>query len=196
MDKSLLSLFTSRVRLKILGLFTVNPGKLFYVREVERMIGEQINAVRRELATLTKIGFLRNEPRGNRIYYQVRSDFLYFPELLRIVSKSTGLGAEILRKKNELGNLKYVLFAAPFVKGRKTRGNQIDLLIVGKVHLEKIKEIVSEAEKLRGQEINYTIMTEDEFIFRKKRNDDFLKNILSQPQVVVLGDEDGLNKRN
>jgi len=196
MDKSLSALFTSKVRLKILGLFAPNPGKLFHVREVERMTAEQINAVRRELATLTKIGFLRSEPRGNRIYYQVRPDFLYFPELLRIVSKSTGLGAEILQKKNELGNLKYVVFAAPFVKGRKTQGNQIDLLIVGKVHLEKIKEIVSATEKRRGQEINYTIMTEDEFIFRKKRNDDFLKNILSQPQVIILGDEDELNKKN
>lgn len=194
MDKSLLALFTSRVRLKILGLFTVNPNKLFYVREVEREINEQINAVRRELGSLTKIGFLRSEPRGNRVYYQVRSDFLYYPELLRLIGKSTNLGAEILRKKNELGNLKYVLLAAPFVKGRKAQGKQVDLLIVGKVNLGKMKGLVSEAEKRHGHEINYTVMTEEEFAFRKKRNDDFLKNILSQPQVVVLGDEDELNK--
>lgn len=194
MDKSLSALFTSRVRLKILELFVPNPGKLFYVREVTRKTGEQINAVRRELASLVKIGLLRTEPRGNRIYYQVREEFLYFPELLRLVGKSTNLGAEILRNKNSLGNLKYVLFAAPFFKGRIARDNQIDLLIVGKVNLGKMKELVSEAEKRHGHEINYTVMTEDEFTFRKKRNDVFLQNILSQPQVVVLGNEDELNK--
>ncbi|MBM4402538.1 MAG: hypothetical protein FJ044_04820 [Candidatus Cloacimonetes bacterium] len=194
MDKSLLALFTSRVRLKILGLFVPSPDKLFYVREVERQTGEQINAVRRELASLTKIGFLRQEARGNRVYYQLRPEFLYYPELLRLVGKSTNLGAAILKNKGKLGNLKYVVLAAPFVKGRKAHGNQVDLLIVGKVNLSKIKELVNEAEKGHEHEINYTVMTEDEFIFRKKRNDDFLKKILSQPQVVILGDEDELNK--
>ena len=43
--------------------------------------------------------------------------------------------------------------------------------------------IVSEAEKQFGREINYTVMTEEEFAFRKKNNDPFIWRFLKQPKV-------------
>ena len=44
------------------------------------------------------------------------------------------------------------------------------------------------------KEVNYTVMTEDEFAFRKKRRDPFIEGILLQPQVVLAGDEEEINK--
>jgi len=43
-----------------------------------------------------------------------------------------------------------------------------------------------------GTEINYTAMTEEEFKFRKQRNDPFLVAILSGSRVMIIGDEEGL----
>ena len=40
-------LFGSKTRAKLLKLFFENPGKSFYVREMTRVIDEQINSVRR-----------------------------------------------------------------------------------------------------------------------------------------------------
>lgn len=194
MDKILLSLFTSRVRLKILDLFLQHPGELFYVRQIVRKVEEEINAVRRELSRLLKIGLLRSERRANRLYYAVRPEFLYYPELIRMVGKSTNLGQKILEEKSRLGRLKFIVLAISFVKGRKAKGNQVDLLVVGRVNLPVLEKIIAETEKVHGYEVNYTVMPEEEFTFRKKRRDSFIRDILSQPQVVLIGDEEELNR--
>ena len=42
-------LFGSKTRAKLLELFFSNTSKSYYVREVTRLVEEQINSVRREL---------------------------------------------------------------------------------------------------------------------------------------------------
>jgi hypothetical protein len=43
-----------------------------------------------------------------------------------------------------------------------------------------------------GGEINYTIMSEEEFDFRKKRTDPFIMGILAGSRVMLIGDEESL----
>jgi len=47
-------LITSAAKRKMLALFFMNPKRKFYVREVQKNTGENINAVSRELAKLQK----------------------------------------------------------------------------------------------------------------------------------------------
>jgi hypothetical protein len=190
MNKALESLFISKVRLKLLSLFFSNPGSFLYVRELVRLVDEEVNAVRRELNRLQKIGLLRSEERANRLYYQLRPDFLFYPELLRIFAKTTDLGGDIIKRQNDLGKVKHALLAAAFVKGRIARRHEVDLLLIGRVHAPVLVDIIKAAQQQHGHEINYTIMTEDEFRFRKKRRDPFVLGFLQQTWINVLGDEE------
>ena len=45
-------LIVSKVRIKLLQTFLGNPKEIFYVRQLVRAVGEEINAVRRELARM------------------------------------------------------------------------------------------------------------------------------------------------
>lgn len=195
MDKELLYLFASKVRVEVLQTFFARPKEMIYVRKLTREIGEQINAVRRELKRLNAIGLLRRERRANRLYYGLRKDFLFYPEILRVVSKTTGLGGMLMENMEHLGRVKYITISIPYVHGRQTTKNQIDLLMVGRFNLETLKSLLTNFEKKSGREINYTVMTEDEFVFRKKRHDPFVESILLQPQVVLVGDEEEINRR-
>ena len=51
-------LFGSKTRAKLLKLFFENSDKSFYVREITRVIEEQIHSVRRELLNLESIGII------------------------------------------------------------------------------------------------------------------------------------------
>ena len=62
-------LFGSKTRAKLLKLFFENADKSFYVREITRVIEEQINSVRRELLNLESIGVVKNETYDNKVYY-------------------------------------------------------------------------------------------------------------------------------
>jgi len=52
-------LFISKVRVKLLQIFFDDPNELYYVRQLVRKAGEEINAVRRELNHLEQPGLLK-----------------------------------------------------------------------------------------------------------------------------------------
>lgn len=191
-DIALQYLFTSRVRLKILELFILNPNDRFYVRQIVRATNEEINAVRRELKRLNKIGLLRSESRANRKYYQIKPGFQYYPELLRMLGKASGLGGAITSQIEELGSIKYAILSLELLLGRVAKPHEVDLMVVGTVDEAKLKEIVAASEAEYGHEINYTSMSRDEFSFRLRRRDQFIVSILSQPFVILVGKEEEL----
>jgi DNA-binding transcriptional ArsR family regulator len=176
-----------------LELFFSNLKEVYHVRGIVREIDEEINAVRRELTKLEKDGVLRKEPRGNRIYYSVRTEYPFFSDLVSIVSKTTGLGKTIIENKNKIGRVSFVMFSGKLVRYKdRKREDDVDILVVGEVVLPELASIIRAEESRRGKEINYTAMTRDEFDFRKKRRDPFLLGILSGSRVMIIGDEEDL----
>lgn len=186
-------IITSKVRIKVLELFFSDLTEMYHVRGIVRETDEEINAVRRELERLEKAGILKNEKRGNRLYYWVRDDYDFFGELLAMISKTTGLGAELVSSKNKIGKLNYVMFSGRFARRKeRKRDDEVDILIVGDVELPELANLIRVEESKRGSEINYTVMSREEFEFRKKRRDPFLLSILSGSRVMVVGDEESL----
>lgn len=183
-------LITSKSRVKLLSVFLANPNDMFHVRELVRRTGDEINAVRRELAFLEKKGILNKEPRANRVYHSFSKNYPFYFDLLRIGSKNMGLGGEILKNRVKLGKIKYAMFSGKFLRRIKDKPDEVDLLLVGTVVLPELALLVREEEKRLATEINYTVMSEEEFGFRKKKRDPFILSILSASRVMLLGDEE------
>ena len=186
-------IITSRVRVKIIELFFSDLREIYHVRGIVREIGEEINAVRRELERLGKAGILKSENRGNRLYYWARKDYPLYGDLVSVVAKTTGIGREIIQNKSKLGNVNYVMFSSRFVKRKERRkDDEVDILVVGDIVLPELTSIIKREEVEREMEINYTVMSREELLFRRKRRDPFLLGILSSGRVMIIGDEDGL----
>ncbi len=185
-------LIISRVRVKILQLFFLSPGKIFHVREIVRRVEEEINAVRRELAHLEKVGAMSKERRANRLFYTLRRDYVLYFDLMDLIVKTSGLGGNILKNKVKLGKIKFAVISGRFARGLQRSSNDVDLLIVGKVVLPELSQIVRVEEIRCESELNYTVMSEEEFSFRKKRRDPFVLDILRGSRVMIIGDEEEL----
>ena len=84
------------------------------------------------------------------------------------------------------------MFSGRFLRKMKEQPDEVDLLIVGNVVLPELALLVREEEKRLNTEINYTVMTEEEFGFRKKKRDPFIVSILSGSRVMLLGDEEAM----
>jgi hypothetical protein len=192
LKKAVEYLFVSKVRIKIIRLFFLHPDVPYHIRGVVREIGEEINAVRRELLRLELINLLKSERKGNRLYFTLLDDFPFYNELLSMVYKTFGLGGEILRCKKELGEVKYALLTRAYTKGIRTSMQDIDFVIIGKVNVPALTAAVQRAERQTGREINYTVLRESEFVLRKKRRDAFITGILQGSKVMLIGDEDDL----
>ena len=88
------------------------------------------------------------------------------------------------------GKIKYAMFSGRFIKGMKKDPEDVDFIVVGDVVIPELALLVRNEEARRGAEINYTVMTEEEFDFRKSRHDPFLEKILTGSRVMLLGDEE------
>jgi DNA-binding transcriptional ArsR family regulator len=183
-------LVVSKVRIKLLQAFLGNPAEIFYVRQLVRLVKEEINAVRRELEHLEKAGLIKKENRGNRVYYGFNKAYPLFSDLLSIIHKSVGLGGEICRWRNKIGRVKFALLSGRLVRRLAVKPESVDLLLVGEVELKELARLVKKAEEQVGREINYSVMSKEEFEFRKKRRDPFLTGILGGSRVIVIGDEE------
>ena len=185
-------LITSKTRVKLLNVFLTQPQEMYHVRECVRRAGEEINAVRRELILLEKKGVLKREQRANRVYYTLNKEYPFYFDLLKIGAKTIGLGAAILENRVKLGKIKFALFSGKFTRRIKDSPEDVDLMVVGTIVLPELAVLVRNEEMRLGTEINYTAMSEEEFKFRKQRNDPFLVTILGGSRVMLIGDEEAL----
>lgn len=191
---SLQDLFISKVRVKLIKIFLSSPQEIFYVRELVRLTGEEINAVRRELMRMEERGMVSKEGRGNRIYYHFKRDYLFYNELIHLAAKTTSLGMALIKSRNKLGKIAFAFLSGRLARRRPHREDDVDLLIVGDVILPQLSAIVARFETELKREINYSAMSKDEFEFRKKRRDPFILKILAQSRVMLIGDEEEMTE--
>ena len=193
------SLFGSKTRVKLLHLFLNNPEKSFYVREITRMIDEQINSVRRELANMVSVGIVQQDAIDNKLYYRVNDDYPYIKPLAAIFSdKNTEGGAGAaggVSWKDSLGRMRGLKLA--IISGKLVVGSSsaVDLLLVGDdMSAVTIKNLVKKIEKDRKIEINYAVISYDDFYYRMSVKDRFIMDIIRNKHSVLVDTENIMRK--
>lgn len=185
-------LITSKSRINLLNVLLAEPSEMYHVRELVRRTGDEINAVRRELLFLEKRGVLVREPRANRVYYSLSKIYPFYFDLLRMGTKLVGLGAAILKNRVKIGRIKYAMFSGRFARRIDKKPTDVDLIIVGTIVLPELAILIRDEEKRLEREINYTVMTEEEFLFRKKKRDPFILSVLTGSRIMLFGDEESM----
>jgi len=184
------ALFGSKTRVKLLHLFLNNPGKAFYVREITRLIDEQINSVRRELSNMLEVGVITSDSADNKLYYEVNQRYEYYVPFRAIfadehmeASNDVKTGSDWQDLIKELTGLRLAILAGVLVKGS---GSSIDLLLVGDVSATKLKNVMKQIEKIEARELNYSLLSYEEFYYRLSVRDKFITEILNGKHAVLL----------
>ncbi len=189
-------LFGSKTRAKLLKLFFENPGKSFYVREMTRVINEQINSVRRELLNLESIGVIKNETFDNKVYYSANSKHPFYRPLIDIFAKRVDTNRD-----KDIKETTWEEYARPvknYLKGlvvtnRLPGQDGVDLLIIGNDKTKKLTRWAEVIEKKQGKPINYVIMTPEDFTYRVSVKDRFIAEVLEM-EISEIIDPEGLIK--
>jgi len=180
-------LFGSNARVKILQFLVANPDSPYYVRELTRKLGLHINAVRHELLNLSKIGILVSKEKKNKIFFSLNKRSPLFSDIKSIFSKNVKTEPEDIKELKQLGDVKLAVFSGALTKSK----SKVDLLLVGKIDKGELGDYLKKLAKQKGSEVNYTIMDEKEFGWRKASRDRFLFEILDPKKRVII-DEVGL----
>lgn len=173
-------LFTSGARIKLLTIFLLNPEGEYFIRELTRKLDEQINSIRRELTNLKKIGLLRSKAKNRKKYYIVNKNFVLFNELRNIIMKASGDTEEIAKRLAKLGKMDVLVLGGAFV----SKQAPTDLLVVGRVDPDNLQDFLTR-EVSRERPVKFTILTKDDFLYRWKMHDKFVREMVKDPDNFV-----------
>jgi len=183
------ALFT-KVQQRVLGVLFGNPGRSFYANEVIALAGSGTGAVQRELTHLEAAGLVTVTRVGKQKHYQANAAAPVFEELRGLVLKTSGL-ADVLRAA--LAPLAAQVSAAfvygSVAKGQDTAQSDIDLMVVSDSlsYADLFAALEDSANRL-GRPVNPTVYSQHELAKRVREDNAFLKRVLAQPKLWLMGD--------
>ncbi len=186
-------------RVKIMRFFLHNTENTFSLNHICEKTKVKSAICRKEMATLVSIGFIERKKYTTTIlgktkkdtkvketisyklnqnfpHNQALSDLLFDFELLD--------KRELASRFKNIGRIKLFLVSGVFINNPKSR---VDVLIVGeainKAKADKIFDILSSE---LGREVIYSMMDIEEFEYRYKMYDKFVRDILDTPHESVI----------
>lgn len=187
------ALFTTTQQ-RVLGALYGQPQRSFTVSELIASIGAGSGAVQRELAKLVASGLLTVQPVGNQKRYQANPAAPIHEELIGIMQKTVGLAEPLREALQPLASKITIAFVFGSVAKRsETARSDIDLMIVsGKLGYADALTALADVEEKVGRKINPVIYTPVELAKRIKSDNAFVKRVLEQPKIWLIGGEDDL----
>ena len=186
------NLFSSKTRVAVLKLFLFNPENDFYQRQISLLTHQPIRGIQREVEKLQRIGLIEKSVQGNRIYYKTNKECPIFEELKGIFFKATGI-AEVLKKNSKkTSSIQIAFIYGSYAKGEESLLSDIDLFIVGWITSKGLSALLSKPKRELGRTINYVLYPVEEFRKKITRKDHFLKTVLQEKKIFILGNENEL----
>ncbi|MEI7603589.1 MAG: winged helix-turn-helix domain-containing protein [bacterium] len=179
---------SSKVRVKIIKQFIFHPRDSYHIRELVRILKDEVNAVRRELINMEKAGLLKSQRESNRICYSINPNYYAYTEIRAMWHKEYGLGAQILKNKKQLGNISFILLTYTFLTLSESSENDLDLIVIGEPDERILEAIVKNAEDDLKKDIFYTVISEKDWYNKIKRKDSQAMSSIILPHVLLMGD--------
>jgi DNA-binding transcriptional ArsR family regulator len=145
----------------------MNPGTRSYLRGLASEFGESSNAIRVELNRLTDAKLLKSSSEGRTIQYRANKDHSLFKDLQSVVKKYVGIDKLAEELAAKLGDIHAAYVIGDYAKGIDS--GLIDLVLVGKVEEDKLKEVTEKTEKLIERKIRTLVLNKNEFLKLKDR---------------------------
>lgn len=176
----------SKIAVKALRYFFINPGKKKYINELARILEADPGNLSRKLKELEKEGILNSEFSGEQRYYFLNKKYPLLKEARKAFELKYGLGDLIADSLKKIKGIKEAYIFGSYAKGDFEAESDIDLLTIGgHPVMEATKALRPVEEKIR-RVINVVDLTEKEFIKRKKNKDEFIANIFSGKVIKIL----------
>jgi uncharacterized protein len=188
------SLF-GHTRSALLAMLYGHVDQSFYVRQLVRAIGAGHGALQRELKYLTEMGLVLRRNQGNQVLYQANSQSPIFSEIKGLITKTVGIHDVIRSALASLGPEIQIVFVYGSVARQKERANSdVDLMVLGDASFSEVVSALGPAQKALGREINPTVFPASEFRSKLAAGNHFLRSVMKEKRLFVLGTENELTK--
>ena len=179
----------------MLALLYGRADSSFYTKQVLDAVKIGRGTVQRELKNLTDTPIIIREVQGRQVYYRANEKCPIFKELKSIVRKTFGV-ADVLRQSltSKADKVQVAFIFGSIARSADDRRSDIDLMVVGRITFGDVVSLLKPAEEKVGREVNPVVYPVAEFKKKVKEDHHFVKTVLEEEKIFVIGDEDKLRK--
>lgn len=188
-------------RVKIMRLFLHNEDIIFSLHDIVERTKSKGAIARKELTALVGIGFLEKKKTktyvsngaGKKssskmkevIVFKLNPAFPHTQALKDLLFDFQSLDKkELASRFKMIGRIKLFIVSGIFIGETKSR---VDILIVGEsIKKQKAENVIKVLSAELGREVVYAIMDGEEYEYRYKMYDKFLRDILDMPHEAVI----------
>ena len=184
-----------KTRQAVLALLYGRADSSFYTKQILDAVKIGRGTVQRELKNLTDTGIIIREVQGRQVYYRANARCPIFDELKSIVRKTFGV-ADVIRQSlaPDADKIRVAFIFGSMARSTDDRRSDIDLMVVGKISFGDVVSLLTPAEQKLGREVNPVVYPIAEFKKKVKEDHHFVKTVLEDEKIFVVGDEDELRK--
>ncbi|MEW6026127.1 MAG: nucleotidyltransferase domain-containing protein [Planctomycetota bacterium] len=194
----------SKNRAELLKVFLTNPERSFYLQELGRLLGKKPGVFQRTINRMEEQGILTSQYQANARYFRANKNYPLYQELKSIIFKTVGIAGalkDLLGKtagspanRGKTGTIKYAFIYGSYAKKLENHSSDVDLIIVGRCDEDELIRELDKLEKRLRREINYKLYTPETFRREIRQKEPFLKSILKDKKIMLIGAEDELRR--
>ena len=146
---------------------------------------------------MLKVGVITSDSADNKLYYEVNQRYEHYVALKAIFTGQSNEEALAVSDGSKswhsllaaIPTLRLAVEAGVLVKGSTS---SVDLLLVGDISAAKLKAVMKKIESAEGRDLNYTVLSDDEFYYRRSVRDKFITDILGGKHSVLVDTDNRL----
>ena len=179
------NILSSKTKSQLLAYFILNPHRYFSAEEIRQQVGAR--NLKDDLVFLLKHDFILGDTRRGRRYYALNKNAFIEPKLKsELVKGSKKLNDAVTKEIKKMRGFEQAIYTG-FLKGHHKQ--VCDILLVGEFTQKAVDKFEKSVQKIIGDDINFAILSKEEFEYRKNIFDRFVKDIFENEHFVITKDK-------
>jgi len=170
----------------VLEIFFNDPDRPRYLRQIAQLLKKQPGVFQREINKLEDNGLLESYFEGNRRFFKLNKNYPLYQEIKSIFFKTLGIKGLLKAEMKKINGIKEAFIYGSFARGEEKGSSDVDVFIVGSVREDTIIDLLNKLERKINREINYVLMTEQEFKKKMAAKNSFLLNIMKLKKIKIV----------
>jgi predicted nucleotidyltransferase len=176
----------SKARQRLLTYYFTNPTARHHLRGLAERLSIDPSNLSKELRRLERDGLFASEMSGHQKYFYLNREYPLLPEVRRIVAKTIGAAPLLAQSLKKIEGIQEAYLYGSFARNQQDAASDVDVLVIGSPKSAALAEAAQRLERQLGREINYTVLTREEFRARQARKDPFLQDVWRNQRVPLL----------
>jgi len=176
----------SKVAIKLLDYYFLNPDAQHYINELARILGLDPKNTEAKLKEFEEKGLLKSEFRGKERYFFLAKDNPILEHYRQIFLKTYGIEKSLKDIMEDIKGLNEAYIFGSYAADKMDSSSDIDILAVGSHSVLELQRVIAKLQKDIGREFNVTNLSQKEFKAKKKSKDHFIASVFKTKTIRLV----------